>query len=284
MSCSWKVQTQSCNCYLQQRRNRKHKPITCEIDDNERCPCSKHKKRKNRPSYGDCCKFRGQVKWNRDVKTGDLYQMRIISDPNTVKTAIEYRKLRERECGGVIEPNSPYFAHSDGTPWTAKDIQQNNILLLTPLLHLKIADPCYFYCIINLDFWPNEWRYILDKSERMLRKMEWNEKVTLYIQTRSNSNYYEIRNDHRASQKIKQLHRISRYGTLECQICLNCNKREKYETEYKLCGKCQIAKYCSRQCQKMDWKQHKIQCQTNSVKHQTIGERVKNVIFDTSLS
>lgn len=42
--------------------------------------------------------------------------------------------------------------------------------------------------------------------------------------------------------------------------CFCCEKQEE-EVTFKLCGKCKVAKYCSRECQLQDWKkQHKRAC------------------------
>ena len=41
--------------------------------------------------------------------------------------------------------------------------------------------------------------------------------------------------------------------------CFGCGEKE--DVAFKLCGKCQVAKYCSRECQVQDWKQqHKRAC------------------------
>lgn len=40
---------------------------------------------------------------------------------------------------------------------------------------------------------------------------------------------------------------------------IQCKRLELYSGEFKACGKCGI-KYCSKNCQKKDWKRHKTQC------------------------
>lgn len=42
--------------------------------------------------------------------------------------------------------------------------------------------------------------------------------------------------------------------------CLNCNKSRAETGSMKQCSKCKSARYCSRDCQKADWKQHKRNC------------------------
>lgn len=245
-----------------------------EININELCPCSVHKSKRKRRRYGDCCKKRHEQIWRRDSKTGELYKSIIITDPDAVNNAIKYRKMKQKERGRK-KLTGPYFTHSNGRPMTVEDFKSGKISLFMPLLHLRICDPCYFYCITEgVDFYPNEWKYILDKQERMIRKKEWNDSIEIYIKHRKQSKHHEIRNDVRKRNKIRKLHRIGRYGTLERQLCLNCNKREKYESEFKICKQCEIGKYCSRKCQKRHWFKHKIECQTNKVKHQMIPAAV----------
>ena len=50
-------------------------------------------------------------------------------------------------------------------------------------------------------------------------------------------------------------------GDRKRSICFCCEKQEEETTPFKLCGQCQVAKYCSRECQLKDWKKrHKCAC------------------------
>ncbi|GAQ86141.1 hypothetical protein KFL_002720150 [Klebsormidium nitens] len=42
--------------------------------------------------------------------------------------------------------------------------------------------------------------------------------------------------------------------------CESCEKREQDGEKFKVCSKCKRVKYCSVECQKEDWKQHKKKC------------------------
>ena len=42
--------------------------------------------------------------------------------------------------------------------------------------------------------------------------------------------------------------------------CANCNKTESNAPNLKLCAKCQVTRYCSRDCQTTHWKVHKKVC------------------------
>ena len=47
-------------------------------------------------------------------------------------------------------------------------------------------------------------------------------------------------------------------------VCSNQENRDGVIEKYKMCSTCRIAFYCSRRCQKRDWKQgHKNDCNTN---------------------
>ena len=54
----------------------------------------------------------------------------------------------------------------------------------------------------------------------------------------------------------QQLH-TSKATLPKSATCENCKEREK---KMMVCGQCRQAYYCSRECQKKDWKQHKKSC------------------------
>ena len=47
--------------------------------------------------------------------------------------------------------------------------------------------------------------------------------------------------------------------------CAACQKKEEFyaEEEFNACAGCQISLYCSRECQKAHWKEHKEFCKAN---------------------
>ena len=47
---------------------------------------------------------------------------------------------------------------------------------------------------------------------------------------------------------------------VELKVCNGCGKQESTLLEFKTCNRCEVAFYCSRQCQKSDWKKHKKIC------------------------
>ena len=42
--------------------------------------------------------------------------------------------------------------------------------------------------------------------------------------------------------------------------CEVCGKKEKNLGDFQKCGRCKLSYYCSRSCQKLDWKKHKLLC------------------------
>merc|ERR1712154_535975 len=91
------------------------------------------------------------------------------------------------------------------------------------------------------------------KKERMIRKREWNGFVSDYCHIRPNG-------ERRAASEIEKKYRIGRFGIWERQMCLHCGARERFESEFKVCSRCEMAKYCSRGCQKRHWLTHKSDC------------------------
>ena len=44
-----------------------------------------------------------------------------------------------------------------------------------------------------------------------------------------------------------------------CKSCENKNKKQ-----LKRCSKCEVVYYCNKECQRKDWKEHKIECVNNN--------------------
>ncbi|CZT14033.1 uncharacterized protein RCC_00008 [Ramularia collo-cygni] len=47
---------------------------------------------------------------------------------------------------------------------------------------------------------------------------------------------------------------------MECPVKLGCKACGKEEGTFSRCGKCEVVKYCDRECQVKDWKVHKQVC------------------------
>ncbi len=61
-------------------------------------------------------------------------------------------------------------------------------------------------------------------------------------------------------------------------ICGNCSKIDDLEKseKFKVCSKCRIKRYCSIECQKENWKEHKLLCKE---KGELLGENIYSIPF-----
>ena len=219
--------------------------VSNEISASAICPCRMQRKKRHWRSYGDCCKSIGQVRWEKRVN-GSIRKVVICKQKGAVQSLQMMRSLREEVTG---QPNVDGPALSI----TIDQLQTYKMLLVTELYNAGHLDSCFVFCIEKSDFWPNYWRYVLDKNERMLRKREWNGFVSDYYRNRPNF-------ERRRSTEIEKKYRIGRFGVWERQMCLHCSRREEFESQFKVCSVCEMAKYCSRGCQKRHWSTHKANC------------------------
>ncbi|KAF9485991.1 hypothetical protein BDN70DRAFT_870477 [Pholiota conissans] len=61
-----------------------------------------------------------------------------------------------------------------------------------------------------------------------------------------------------------------------CHICTGCQKVDSIEEPFKRCGQCLQDYYCSKECQKLDWPQHKMRCR-QSVRQKRYESIVKAI-------
>mmetsp|Transcript_9433 Transcript_9433/g.14020 ORF Transcript_9433/g.14020 Transcript_9433/m.14020 type:complete len:300 (+) Transcript_9433:94-993(+) len=61
-----------------------------------------------------------------------------------------------------------------------------------------------------------------------------------------------------------QIHRKELTYPNYCLACINCGELEKEGKKHNRCGACSNALYCSKECQKLHWKQHKADCRANT--------------------
>jgi hypothetical protein len=69
------------------------------------------------------------------------------------------------------------------------------------------------------------------------------------------STYY----GHDTSMSIVDLKDVNRRGVA---VCGHCGSRERPNNKFKKCSACKVVYYCSRNCQKHNWSNHKTQCKS----------------------
>jgi hypothetical protein len=86
------------------------------------------------------------------------------------------------------------------------------------------------------------------------------ENILHYTNSDANTQNAEVHVSFRwLTQKTKkELKKNNPYVVELCWIC----KLNKPATDFKRCGGCRIASYCSTQCQRMNWPEHRHECAT----------------------
>ncbi|MFZ0564635.1 MAG: zinc finger MYND domain-containing protein [Chlamydiales bacterium] len=69
--------------------------------------------------------------------------------------------------------------------------------------------------------------------------------------------------------------------------CNYCKKEErsydkKTQEVFKVCGKCRVAMYCSKKCQRSDWKEHKKICKVDPSEEKKAIHRIKSARVQTA--
>jgi hypothetical protein len=131
-------------------------------------------------------------------------------------------------------------------------------------------DRCFRWALRHLanDFmcarpWRKNGKYIIPKTECIRRKNEWNLIVDEYI-----SKKVEL-GDKRSDEEIARLNKVNWKGSANWKHCGNpeCSHEEVEPMSYLACSQCDMVCYCSRECQKAHWKQHKRECGDRRTEH-----------------
>ena len=67
-----------------------------------------------------------------------------------------------------------------------------------------------------------------------------------------------------------------------CRYCGNSEHSQAFQNSLLLCGKCKQAYYCSKDCQKADWKQHKKVCVPAKKSETKRVEQIQNMLMTFS--
>ncbi len=72
----------------------------------------------------------------------------------------------------------------------------------------------------------------------------------------------------------KKLERDNNKTGIKCCENKACGKSEAYAKQFATCSRCGFAAYCCRDCQKVDWKRHKLECKEKAEK--AVQEKIQN--------
>jgi hypothetical protein len=162
-------------------------------------------------------------------------------DPNgpIVPQDMSMEELRTNQTALIRSVGCGMFSDFNGRRSVVKDWD--------PMVYAGVVDR-----LDNYFMWTDlHWR--LDKVELLQRTKEWNEGLEKYCD--------DMRLTGAEREAVVQKHAAN-----PCAPCANpsCNKWETEPKDFKTCSRCKLVAYCSRDCQKIDWKaQHKSACDLN---------------------
>ncbi|THV06566.1 hypothetical protein K435DRAFT_773245 [Dendrothele bispora CBS 962.96] len=119
-------------------------------------------------------------------------------------------------------------------------------------------DPAVVFAMDNVDFHPRPWEGLLSKVEGNKRMQEWNAAVDEYIKTPGDT---RNRIDIEIEAKIGP-HGGPLYRHCEAEECSIVEGRDIQKLQG--CSQCRLVFYCSKECQKSGWKEHKTECKAKT--------------------
>lgn len=221
-------------------------------------PC--YCKLKNK-TYYKCCWESSTPRYQND-KTSALTGNRIIS-----AAAAGGRQTIDTICRGVrahlengLPDDAPIF--TDPPPEEARAVEASRIRIHGFEHLIEMTDfgdrlrsmdrEVYAGTLERLDNCFFHWRddhWELEKTELVTRVKEWNYALTKYCNDR------ELHGEER--EQVIRRHEASPFAPC---ANLSCTKIEKEVKEFHACSRCRTVSYCTRDCQKNDWKKHKKAC------------------------
>jgi hypothetical protein len=221
-----------------------------------RCPCKLTKK-----EHYKCCWFTSTPFYKNDT-SGNLE--RRIPAPFGRPTTQALLDLQHVRLSEIIFPflsrGTTYTDLIKEYRTTQTDLIRSEGLTLLDDFNgrrcgVKDWDPMVYAGVVDRSdncFTWNDLHWRLTKAELLQRTKLWNEALTKYC-------------DDMCLTGAEREAVIQRHTANQCAPCSNpsCNNWEKEPKEFKACSRCKAVAYCSRDCQKKDWKaQHKSTCVT----------------------
>jgi hypothetical protein len=219
------------------------------------CPCELTNKK-----HYKCCWFTSTPFYNDDTSGGLVKIDNTKLDP-TNPTTQELRRLQQMV-------NSEGLTDIDPKDMTSEELRTAHTALIRSegltifsdfngrRCGVKDWDPVVYAGVVdrldNYFTWTDlHWR--LTKAELLQRTKEWNEVLEKYC-------------DDTGLTGAEREAVVQKHTANPCAPCSNpsCNKWETKPKEFNACSRCKWVAYCSRDCQKKDWKaQHKSTCVAN---------------------
>ena len=239
--------------------------LTHETNDGKLCfrysplaPCYCKKKNK---TYYKCCWESSSPRYQND-RTSELEGTRIVSanatgGMQTITSMVS--ALRAHEASGGSN-DTPIFGNSSSEEMrttTANMIRNGGFELLAQKMtdfgeRMQAMDPeVYAGTLERLDnffHWRDD-HWFLEETELLKRVEEWNDALSKYCDDMN------LLGDTR-----KQVVRRHKASPLAPCANLSCTRTEKKVKEFHACSQCRTVAYCTRECQKEDWKKHKKAC------------------------
>jgi hypothetical protein len=161
-----------------------------------------------------------------------LQQMRlshIMNNDETVPQNVTSKEYRTTQTDLIRSEGLAIFTDFNGRRSGVKDWD--------PVVYAGVMDR-----IENCFVW-NDLHWRLDKAQLLHRTKEWNEALEKYC-------------DDMGLTGAEREAVVQKHTANPCAPCSNpsCNKWETEAKEYKACSGCKTVAYCSRDCQKKDWK------------------------------
>ncbi|TDL24167.1 hypothetical protein BD410DRAFT_896884 [Rickenella mellea] len=249
------------------------------------CPC------RSVSAYARCCRRRlvaWREVWNDEEGTIETWR---VEKPINIPLPKDTFHVVSKIIGATLPPNEelkrpnelPSVVTQTGIPPELQE-KVDWVLHLEDLFRKKLVDRAFAYAMIKTEWHIRPLGRKLPKSYAMFHARSYNECVDDYIANgRDNRKTLDIEIAAKLGPSCGALYRI-------CEAD-GCSKQEgRNVSKLKMCQKCKMTVYCSIQCQKDHWKDHKPICGAPSqteqplpsqrVLHESISAGVVKIVSD----